>query len=88
MSEPKPHDKASDERLGAAVLMTIGALIFTLCGLCTTGWLLTYGSGQELTPNDPSDLVLALFFGGVPIASGAFLFVIGLRRYRRNLSSR
>jgi|APAra7269096979_1048534.scaffolds.fasta_scaffold00622_21 hypothetical protein len=69
-------------RLFGALLMAVGVLIMTLCGLCSLAVLfsLAGGGGGEFG----GMLSLVLVFGGVPIGVGFVLFWVGrtLRRPR------
>lgn len=60
-------------RFIAGALITIGALIFTLCGACT----LLVGGAMLSEHGRPDDLILPLVVGGVPTALGFLLFFIG-----------
>ncbi|CAN7273150.1 hypothetical protein [Caulobacter sp. LjRoot300] len=66
-------------RLFGALLMGVGVLMMTLCGLCSLAALVfTGGSGSEAG----GMLLLVLVIGGVPIAVGFGIFWLGrwLRR--------
>lgn len=65
----------SESRRDAEFQMVIGVLLVALCGSCT---LYFQTSGEHL------DYGLSLVIGGVPTAIGAFLFVSGLRRWRKH----
>jgi hypothetical protein len=72
-SSPDRRDPAA--RLFGALLMAVGVLIMTLCGLCSLVFLVSVlGSG---TGDAGGMLALALVFGGVPIAIGFGLFAFG-----------
>lgn len=67
-------------RLFGALLMAAGSMIAGLCGLCSAAFLMSLMAGE------PGALgamwVLALIFGGVPIALGAGLFIWGRSLWR------
>jgi hypothetical protein len=70
-------------RLFGALLMAVGVLMMTLCGLCSLVFLVSVlGSGGG---DAGGMLALALIFGGVPIAVGFGIFALGrsLRGPRR-----
>lgn len=64
--------------------MAVGALMVGLCGLCSAAFLISTVGG---TPGAAASiLILALVFGGVPIAAGVALFMLG-RKLRRGPKS-
>jgi hypothetical protein len=67
-------------RFFAALLMTIGALIAGLSGLCSAVFLVGYASSGP----DRQMIVLPLFFGAPPILFGVGLFLLGRRLWRRD----
>ena len=69
-------------RLFGALLMAVGVLMMTLCGLCSLVFVIsTAGSGGG---EAGGMLLLVLVIGGVPIAIGFGIFWLGrwLRRPR------
>jgi hypothetical protein len=71
-----PQDVASLRHLGY-VLVTLGAIVLPLCGLCTGAFLV---NGWRY----PSAVVLALIVGGVPIAGAVFALWWGVSLLRTN----
>jgi hypothetical protein len=81
MSEVEPKGKRNPLLMFfGACLMAVGALIATLCGLCTvavSGSMLATGGGSGGV--DPSGTVLILFlFGGLPTLFGVAVFGVGV----------
>jgi hypothetical protein len=70
MAEPVPPD-APLRRFFGWILLLVGGLIATLCGLCTAVFFVTGLFG------DRSYVVLSLVIGGLPTALGFGLFVAG-----------
>lgn len=67
------------------LLIAVGALIATLCGLCTLVFI--GGSMVELQSNGSralSGIPLFLLIGGTPTAFGAILIWLGAMMLRRN----
>jgi hypothetical protein len=63
-------------RLFGALLMAVGVLMMTLCGLCSLVFVISTaggGSGSEAG----GMLLLVLVIGGVPIAIGFGIFWLG-----------
>lgn len=73
---------SATEALFGSLLMGVGLLMVTLCGLCTG--LAVIVSGAMAFEGYPAfgSIVIALMVGAIPIAIGAGLFVLG-RRMRR-----
>jgi hypothetical protein len=69
-------------RLFGALLMTVGALMMGLCGLCSLAAVVFMG--ESISSEFGGTLLLVLYFGGVPIGVGFVLFWVGrtLRRPR------
>lgn len=71
-------------KLFGALLMAVGALMVGLCGLCSAVFLVsTVGAASGAIG---SMVMLALVFGGVPIAAGVAMFMFG-RNLRRGTQS-
>jgi hypothetical protein len=62
-------------RLFGALLMTVGALMMGLCGLCSLAVLVSMTGGGASEPGGM--LLLVLIIGGVPIAIGFGIFWLG-----------
>ena len=90
MNDTPPGTQASSAivRLFGALLITIGVLITTLCGLCSlafAGGMLTslfttlrQPGGVEIAMTQaPPVFALLMGFGGVPIAIGVALIFVG-----------
>jgi len=89
MSVPPDASQAADDptnRLFGLVLMTIGGLMATLCGLCSGGVFVLM-----VLPSNGSDagliLVMMLLVGIAPMLLGIFIYQAGSRRYRGALPS-
>jgi hypothetical protein len=87
MSPPTP-DSGGDgiARLFGFLLMAVGGLITLLSGLCSLGFLLATIESVVRAPASVAPMIgLILVFGGVPLAVGVGLFVLGrsLTRPRR-----
>ncbi len=68
----------------AYILVTVGGLIAALSGLCSLAALAF--AVLRIMANDPdvgSGLPMVLLFGGIPFATGAALFAIGVYLLRR-----
>jgi hypothetical protein len=87
MSEPNLSDapKSNGSAFFGWLLMAIGGLMVTLCGLCS----LAFGIAALSSPNVPAEtfsgrsiLPLVVVFGAPPIVVGAFLFWVGYRLVR------
>jgi hypothetical protein len=83
MSEPRPSDGV--ERVFGAALMAAGALVFSLCGLCTLG---VAGSTLMSVARYPmhaggalGSIALVGFVGGLPTLGGFLLMRFGWRMY-------
>uniref|UniRef100_B0T4D9 Uncharacterized protein n=1 Tax=Caulobacter sp. (strain K31) TaxID=366602 RepID=B0T4D9_CAUSK len=61
-------------KLFGALLMTVGALMMALCGLCSLVFVVS-GVGGDWR----GTLLLVLIFGGVPIGVGFLAFWFGRR---------
>ena len=80
-------------RFVGGLLMAIGGLIAGLCGLCTGVYAVVMivsvasaalaGDGWRALTAMGGAVMVALIVGGVPIAIGTGLFVIGRRQLRR-----
>jgi len=67
----EPHDPT--RRFFGWLLLLVGGLIATLCGLCTAVFFVA-----GLIPHgDTSFTILSVFVGGIPTAIGVGLFVAG-----------
>lgn len=77
-------DSRSVAKLFGGLLMAVGALMVGLCGLCSAAFLVsTVGATSGAIG---SMVMLPLVFGGVPIAAGVALFMLG-RSLRRGPQS-
>jgi hypothetical protein len=90
MSTDQPSSKPGGNpvaKLFGAMLMAIGGLIATLCGLCSLGFI---GLGVVNAVSQPSGggsatlIVMALFLGAIPVGIGVVLFIAGRDLYRNN----
>ncbi len=71
------------QRFFGGMLMAVGILIGSLCGLCTAGFQIVFtvmvvqawlsGSGAS----DSGQLLLPVLFGGIPTLTGIGLFSLG-----------
>ena len=80
MSDPKPPPRGRHASwfFGAA-LMAIGAMMVVLCGICSLGFFSSIVRNNSDTPtNTGGGLLTIAIFGGVPIAIGVGLFLVGL----------
>ncbi|HEY5288962.1 MAG TPA: hypothetical protein VIJ59_02895 [Caulobacteraceae bacterium] len=84
MSEPSPRKPVLGSKFFAVVLMAIGAMIFGLCGLCTFNVFNVPEFVSGYYPGLTLGIFFAALFGGIPMAIGAVIFVVGFRRYRRS----
>jgi hypothetical protein len=69
------------------MLMAVGGLIVVLCGLCSLGFLVITIGGAGGSPGQASQLpgfiVMVAVIGGVPIAIGVLVFIVGRSLWRR-----
>jgi len=76
----------AQSRFIGGLLVAIGGLIATLCGLCTAAfvigpvWYALSSHGEFAWPLS----VMGLVIGGLPTAGGVTLIVVGLGMIRRN----
>ena len=87
MSDPSRTGPSVVAKLFGALLMAVGGLITTLCGLCSAAILVAAIANATKQPNlfaqnIGGSLVMVLLFGGVPIAFGVGVFLWGLALYR------
>jgi hypothetical protein len=81
MSQRSDHPAPPQRRtVGAIVLISLGLLLLVPSGLCTgvMGLLDLFGKGGG------GLLILALVYGGLPLAIGAVLLIFGLNLPRRD----
>jgi hypothetical protein len=89
-AELPPAERAGNRvvKLFGAMLMAIGGLIATLCGLCSLGFVGfgLYGAVRNAAAPGSALIVvpLALVVGGIPFAIGAGVFAAGRKLYRNN----
>ena len=80
MSDPtrSPRGRPASWFFGAA-LMAIGAMMVVLCGICSLGFFSSIAgiSSHSATSIGGGVLMIAIF-GGIPIAIGVGLFLVGL----------
>jgi len=77
-------DNGPVAKLFGGLLMAVGVLMVGLCGLCSAFFLVSTIGGASSGVG--SMVMLALVFGGVPIAAGVALFIVG-RNLRRGSQS-
>ena len=85
MSPPPAPNEGGDAiaRLFGFMLMAVGGLIALLSGLCSLGFLLVTIESVVRTPASVAPMIgLILVIGGVPVAVGVALFVLGLNLAR------
>ncbi|KQV57419.1 MULTISPECIES: hypothetical protein [unclassified Caulobacter] len=71
-------------KMFGALLMVVGGLMIGLCGLCSAVFLIS------MAGSDPGGVggmgIVALIFGGIPIAAGVGLFIAGRKLWRGSQS--
>jgi len=89
LGEEAAAGRLAQKRFVGAMVMGIGILIATLCGLCTLSGIffsIVAGLGAHASPGSlevvAGGVAVVLIVGGVPTAAGVVLFVIGRRIYR------
>jgi hypothetical protein len=90
MSTDQPSPKRGGNpvvKLFGAMLMAVGGLIATLCGLCSLGfigWGIVSSVGQVNGEQALVYLVPILIIDAIPIGIGVLLFLGGRSLYRDN----
>jgi len=90
MSTNEPRIKPAGNpvaKMFGAMLMAIGGLIATLCGLCSLGfigWGIVSSVGQPNGEQALIYLVPILIIDAIPIGIGVLLFLGGRSLYRNN----
>jgi len=81
MSGPGLADppKGPGSKFFGALLMAVGGLIATACGLCSLVLVVSILAGGHF---ELSSFILVALVGGIPTLIGAFIFWVGLRLVR------
>jgi hypothetical protein len=86
MSDQPPSANKWPQRLVGGIIMACGALVATLCGLCSAALLFPPGpSGQPpvFDWHQNGTLMMVAIIGGVPFCAGVMTFLVGLLIFRR-----
>ncbi|HEY5288961.1 MAG TPA: hypothetical protein VIJ59_02890 [Caulobacteraceae bacterium] len=75
----QPPPSNTGQRIVGILLMAAGALVATLCGLCS---LAVVGGNQVFSPNAAGLDAMVAVIGGVPTVAGVVTFFAGLMVWR------